>query len=282
MYTYSLHHYHAIGDAELQINGITVLAGINGSGKSTLSRWLYYVVNAASHFDEFMFHQYQSRMMRRLRSLRNILREVVETSREQTYMMDALRAINRLNYREEEVADEMTSIYDKVLIRFSEDLQEFFTTSMSTLRKQRVRRYLDLTMEDDVQLDTILESFMEKERRMARSLKKSYLEKITQRSLRSLQEIIMERYDETDKMPDDLQFSEEGVDLLSDTSIGTIFNLERAIYVDTPMAVMETSSENVLWNSLLKIMREPSIDRIASENEKASRLLLHRITRFPS
>ena len=53
MYTFSIKKYHAIEDATIRIDGITVLAGINGSGKSSLSRWLFYLVNATREFEKF-------------------------------------------------------------------------------------------------------------------------------------------------------------------------------------------------------------------------------------
>lgn len=51
-------HYplHAIKEANIAINGITVLAGENGCGKSTLSRWLYYLINGFNGFDEFAYN----------------------------------------------------------------------------------------------------------------------------------------------------------------------------------------------------------------------------------
>lgn len=44
-YNFKIENYHAIGHADIDIDGITVIAGGNGCGKSTLSRWLYYILN---------------------------------------------------------------------------------------------------------------------------------------------------------------------------------------------------------------------------------------------
>ena len=49
-YKYTLRDYHAIKEAEIKLDGITVLSGINGCGKSTLSRWLFYLVNGSAGF----------------------------------------------------------------------------------------------------------------------------------------------------------------------------------------------------------------------------------------
>lgn len=39
-----------------------MLSGINGCGKSTLSKWLYYIVNGANLYDEFIYDRYVSQI----------------------------------------------------------------------------------------------------------------------------------------------------------------------------------------------------------------------------
>lgn len=46
-YRFNISNYHAIENADILVDGITVLAGPNGSGKSTISKWLYYMVDVA-------------------------------------------------------------------------------------------------------------------------------------------------------------------------------------------------------------------------------------------
>lgn len=53
-YRFNISNYHAIENADILVDGITVLAGPNGSGKSTISKWLYYMVDVATRFDEYV------------------------------------------------------------------------------------------------------------------------------------------------------------------------------------------------------------------------------------
>ena len=53
-YTFKLSNYHAIENAEIILDGITVLSGENGSGKSTISRWLYYLIRGTNEYEMFV------------------------------------------------------------------------------------------------------------------------------------------------------------------------------------------------------------------------------------
>lgn len=61
-YIYKLLGYHAVKEAEIKLDGITVLSGINGCGKSTLSRWLYYLINGSRDFDIFLLRDYKAKI----------------------------------------------------------------------------------------------------------------------------------------------------------------------------------------------------------------------------
>ena len=54
-YKFTLKDYKAVRDAQIELNGITVLAGENGAGKSTITRWLYYLVEVIAKYDRFVY-----------------------------------------------------------------------------------------------------------------------------------------------------------------------------------------------------------------------------------
>ena len=47
----SVQDFRAIHCADIDLNGITVIAGVNGSGKSTLSKLLYTIFNKVKTLD---------------------------------------------------------------------------------------------------------------------------------------------------------------------------------------------------------------------------------------
>ena len=50
--------FRAIHSADIDLNGITVIAGVNGSGKSTLSKLLYTIFNKVKTLDDVYWHAF--------------------------------------------------------------------------------------------------------------------------------------------------------------------------------------------------------------------------------
>lgn len=68
----SVKGFRAIRSADIELGGITVVAGVNGSGKSTLSKLLYYVFRNANSFEELVLEH----VNRQLRPYVNILEQI--------------------------------------------------------------------------------------------------------------------------------------------------------------------------------------------------------------
>ena len=75
-YKFNIDNYHAIGHADIEIEGITVIVGSNGCGKSTMSRWLYYIVNTLSVLDSFFFSDFRDMVIKSLEKYSNALDDI--------------------------------------------------------------------------------------------------------------------------------------------------------------------------------------------------------------
>ena len=77
-------------EAQIEINGITVLAGENGTGKSTIGKLLYCIYNTLFDYDEQLIREREKSIYRRLRrfgrvafrrsinSDNNVIRELID------------------------------------------------------------------------------------------------------------------------------------------------------------------------------------------------------------
>ena len=60
--TLSIKDFRAIKEAEIKLNGITVVSGVNGCGKSTLSKFLYYTFRIANTYEELVAKDLSNRL----------------------------------------------------------------------------------------------------------------------------------------------------------------------------------------------------------------------------
>ena len=65
-YNFKIENYNAIGHADIDIDGITVIAGGNGCGKSTLSRWLYYILNIIEDYEFLLMRDFHNTIGRKI------------------------------------------------------------------------------------------------------------------------------------------------------------------------------------------------------------------------
>lgn len=71
----SVKDFRAIHSADIDLNGITVIAGVNGSGKSTLSKLLYTIFNKVKTLDDVYWNVFYSETF----SIEEVCRQIYDT-----------------------------------------------------------------------------------------------------------------------------------------------------------------------------------------------------------
>lgn len=274
-YKFSLYDYHAVEKAEIIMDGITVLAGENGCGKSTLSRWLYYIVNTSSNWENYIFEEFKQEMQNLVRRFDQLAMDVARKDRRE--LLEQMELIENLNYVDISSFYRVADIARNAVFLLSERLSSFLLVSNNvSLRSKRVFSFLDIEL-NDKEPDVIVNEFLQKYLDYLETRTNYIVEKAENRRAKDFYQVIHNRYHVMDDTPLRVQLSEEGVKILKKDRIGVLFNLERAIYVDTPMALQSTVyslgwSDNVFWRDLQNRMIEKKQDTFGNTKKILLRL----------
>lgn len=270
-YKYTIRDYHAIKEAVIELNGITVLAGVNGCGKSTLSRWLYYLIEGSNEYDQWVFIDYKNKLINGVRRMRMVCG-------------DLERFMYANKHVEVGIAGKLREIMEKIrfveMDRDKETAQDLFLQAvditggflkevlaeknMAFSRRERAFRYLNIIQDGD-EKDAV-NDFIERNSRFVLSLTKKVYQEIEKRSIDIFFDLIRDNFEIDDK-PSSIQLEEDGVSVI-ENHISTLFDLQHAIYVDTPMAIEAEETDNVFWRALQEMLIREGRRNLSVEEKK--------------
>ena len=267
-YKYSLYDYHAVGQADIELEGITVLAGDNGCGKSTLSQWLYYLVNTSTSFDELLFRELQEQLDGILRQGRTISREIDRVSQgfSSSDFIELCTAILTTRYMQEDSVSRIMQIYEDAIRLLGKGLSDYLSGTKSEFRIQRMNRILNLGTQYENDPKASIDYYVENRLKEAEAYLSEYHQHMEERSMEHFFDLIHNTYHVQDKEPERIQLSEDGVKLLRKNGLGSLLSLDRAIYVDTPMALSfgNPYSDSPFWHDLRSMMKSSPVAQTSS------------------
>lgn len=250
MYTFSIKDYHAIKDAKVRIDGITVLAGINGSGKSTLSRWLYYLVNATSEFERFQRSYFVDALIREVEKVSRFFRP---TPKYTNY--SSVKRQLRLFMQEDELDwDGLKRVYYAFIEKAEEDLREY--ASENPLSRRLGNFLLEREVQEELSPDELINTYLQGCSETFENGKNKYLRKVESYRKEDLIKVITSEYSDGEQMPANISFAEGETSLLEEERFTPPLLLSRAIYVDTPMAVTKRGNAvgNDIWDDFVSYL----------------------------
>lgn len=289
-YRYQLSDYHAVGKADILLDGITVLAGENGSGKSTLSRWLYYLVNGSRRYEECVFKEFEMNLQSALGPMSITSREILQRMPLEKFPSEFdFSSIKRpslwLSKKQDIETDyeshvhRMTDFYIKATKHYAVILEKFLKDK--TVSKDRQKRVLDQLGLEDYWLDRSPKVVADTYTKRALQELDTYTEQLraalNKRQLDVLKRAFLSLFGEEDTMPQQIQLFEDGVALLSGNMLYELYNLNRAIYIDTPLALSNSSSYSRFWSELNELVLEEGESVGTTEKKLIRRIekLLH-------
>lgn len=281
-YVYSLHDYHSIKRAVIDIDGVTVLSGVNGCGKSTLSKWLYYVVNGTNDFDKYVFADFVGRIRSIVHKLSFAVRDIERGGSDESssFLQVAEFRLRRYVYDKNgfDGVDEVLALNEKVITRFCDALRKYLKGSPSPSASERLLNFLEISLDDYATADEAVEALSQKYMQEATDIVDEYRREKETRWKEYFFKLITREFKIDYKAPNNIQLEEDGVKLFRKNLVGGFYNLDRAIYVDTPMAVSEYGGrDNPFWDNLRSLMLR---DRNGFEPDAPCKRILMRIRRL--
>ncbi len=263
-YRFTLEDYHAIKNADIVLDGLTVLAGLNGCGKSTISRWLYGFVRYSNKYDHIVDRETAVTIYDRNRRLFEVERRIAFWTKS-----NVLPSVPRLNGNlEYEI-----SAFQERIQNISSSIEESLSTDLLDKYKNELWDALGVADEGNG-VQEKLDAFAGKEKEFLSNAINYGDRRKGECPLEDLYRIIENNLDIKSKGPMKMQLNENGTDLIdhdyeyivdsdgarlcdddgklivTDRILGRFLapmGLKRAIYIDSPMAISNFGG-NKLWS----------------------------------
>lgn len=233
--TFSVRDFRAVHSADINLNGITVVAGVNGSGKSTLSKLIYNSVENILHFDEVVRKEIHEEIMviyRLFQRVHNRLVEYIPDSMNDQYRKSLYWSI-LYSLETKEDAEGL-----KKCLSYLDYLHEVMTyeDAQKPQRINRLASVLHFIEKEDFTVDKALDVLRSRVSQGQNSID-NFNRAMEMRSSESFYANLKEEF--KDLSPNNLSITELDSLVLSadEVKVGKLPTLSKAIYLDSPMIV---------------------------------------------
>lgn len=218
-YRFSICSYHAIKEADIIIDGVTVLAGPNGCGKSTISRWLYYMIDIATDFDSYLVKGYKTEINSLLQNITRAIREMWGLHRGINNGLNILQSVDDLKLDDNFSLDSIGEYSGKLHLfigEFASQLDKFLNAeNVQEQRKDRVLNFLNQNLDGEEKARNA-QTFAELISLQVDKMQQEVLYKSEDRSLTDVLSFLHTYLYEDEMVPVKIALQEEGVNIISD------------------------------------------------------------------
>lgn len=270
----SLKNFRAINNANIILNGISVVAGINGSGKSTISKLLYYVFKTINNFNLVVINENK----RKISQFREIYLFVLESLMFSSHLSssESRKTRNQIynyfsipdNFHERNVYDLLDNIQNAIDVIQSLKMN----TNSSRIKESRIisiiknevtsidYRYKEhFSNVDD--FESILNILFDITISDMKNTFNKMLDEFESKPRKYLDDIIKSMF-RVDTLPEELDIYEFEEKLTSylDRKITPSYLIRNVVYIDTPMAFKSHNSNYEYWDDLNFILDSKDIN----------------------
>lgn len=245
-----IENFRAINYADINIDGITVIAGENGSGKSTISKLIYYMYKTISNYEELISENLNFQLKDILILIRISINDLFDKKSDKLMRLD-LQEDLEIIYKEISSSQFDSKIFEKIidLITRIQLLNKFDETDdrilvklnyiFSDISKNKADQKLDL--------NTLFESVKEH----ILDIYKESLGYTKSRSVGIFKNKLIEVFKDN-ILPAKFTAYEFGQEIISLTKnhLSIPYIIQNAIYIDTPMMLGIDTYEENHWSDL--------------------------------
>lgn len=230
-YRFQLRDYHAVKNADVRLDGITVISGLNGTGKSTIARWLYYVVDVLCNYDRMVEEDSHSQFISFIKKMRFAVPSYGHPSHDQTIysiLRDLRQAPNIY-------LPDMKDVVERVASIVVESLNESISDKYEQPSLRRYEEFFNIISNNDDSFDDFLIKVRESIYSDYKNILEDELDKLSHHTHVYFNEKLISKIDPEIDGPEsfEIDFSEDGVDLINNESFSIPLNLRNVIYVNT-------------------------------------------------
>ena len=265
-YNYKIENYHAIGHADIEIDGITVIAGGNGCGKSTLSRWLYYIFNIIEDYEFLLMREFHNTIGGKL-SVFMSSAYVMSVYDKETYkeLYGLKNAFDQWIYYADYKVENLHQDYNEFIVPFTKLLETYLSSESDENGKRRILSELNITEGSGP-----IVVFKEYAEAVFTDALSKYSTQKDERKIENLWELVFSEYQEKDEHPSNIQLKEDGVAILTEY-IGILLGIKRSLYVDTPIVASFKETNNPYWKEFIHYVKYKRAS--SAPNDKERRIL---------
>lgn len=256
----NIENFRAINEAEIKINGITLVAGENGCGKSTLSKLLYFLYKTVSNYENIV----EKQLLNNLNSMLIYIELIVLEGRLPQKIKRDIREMI-IEYRTNPKQSDWLDLINKIKYTFKEN--DVFNKDSTA--SSRIIRIISDILGGEVSKDNLfdkIEEFISNQFKEANGKNSS--------RPKSLFINALEREFTGSKLPTIFDVFEGDYPIVSikKDNLSIPYAIKNSIYIDTPMMI-SVQNRNTHWDDLNTLLSDSSKNSISDDIEDISYII---------
>ncbi|MDG6308830.1 AAA family ATPase [Glaesserella parasuis] len=235
-----IRNFRAIKDADIEINGMTVISGINGSGKSTISKSLFYSFDLANNFHSILKDYFYTDLQR--------LKDAILYLSDSIFLDDKRSSISRqeiIIYSQWADYQQSFNGLNEIIDKLKKEYENFDGSNILN----NVKTYLSGGSKDDDSSDVFISL-----KNVLNNIYQKYIKDLNNRPIKYAVSHFERLFNSRITGDIDVFENDNKIISLSNEKIFSSLFFRNVIYIDSPLALQSYNRSNYHWDLLNKLL----------------------------